>query len=166
MATPFSRSMRSLNTDGFTASLVGLAVMVIFLLLWGGWFFLVRIPLYESSQSAQLTGPQIVTAVFPAEALGDLQRGQPANFYPTGQVWEQYGAIPAVVTSVAKDGQGDQVRVQLALQPEEDLPVPLAKDVKGRVEIEVDRVTPASMTLSSGGLGPAGNPSQIPGQGY
>ena len=131
------------------------------------WFFLVRGPLYESSQSAQLTGPQIVTAVFPAEALGDLQRGQPANFYPTGQVWEQYGAIPAGVTSVSKAGQDDQVQVQLALQPEEDLPVPLAEDVKGRVEIEVDRVTPASVTLSSGGgLGPASNPSQIPGQGY
>jgi hypothetical protein len=158
--------MRSLNTDGFTASLVGLAVMVIFLLLWGGWFFLVRIPLYESSQSAQLTGPQIVTAVFPAEALGDLQRGQPANFYPTGQVWEQYGAIPAVVTTVSKDGQAGQLQVKLALQPEEDLPVPLAEDVKGRVEIEVDRVTPASMALSSGGLGPAGSPAQLPGQGF
>lgn len=158
--------MRSLNTDGFTASLVGLAVMVILLLLWGAWFFLVRIPLYESSQAAQLTGPQIVTASFPAEALGDLQRGQAANFYPTGQVWEQYGAIPAVVTSVTNDRQAGQLQVQLALQPEEDLPFPLAEDVKGRVEIEVDRVSPAAMTLSSGGLGPAGNPSQIPGQGY
>ena len=125
--------MRSLNTDGFTASLVGLAVMVILLLLWGGWFFLVRVPLYESSQTAQLTGPQLVTAIFPAEALGDLQRGQAAFFYPAGQIWEQYGAIPAVVTTVTKDNQTGQLQVQLALQPVEDLPGPLAEDV-GDVE--------------------------------
>ena len=65
MSSTFSRSMRSLNADGFRRSILGLLLVAILLGAGVAWFFLARISLYEVTETARL---EVVQAVHPVEA--------------------------------------------------------------------------------------------------
>ena len=58
--TTFSRSMRSLEADGFRRSLWGILTVIGLLSACAGWFFLARIDLYEVSNQARLEVDQEV----------------------------------------------------------------------------------------------------------
>lgn len=60
MPIPFSRSMRSLNADGFRFPSLGLLLVSIILLSWMIWFCLSRVALYEVTDSARLEVDQSV----------------------------------------------------------------------------------------------------------
>ena len=54
MRTSFSRSLLSLETDRFRASLVGIAFGTVLLAAWMFWFFMARVAVYEVSGQARL----------------------------------------------------------------------------------------------------------------
>jgi membrane fusion protein (multidrug efflux system) len=54
LATPFSRSLRSLQKDSFRLTLTALPLGAALLLGWGAWFFFSRIALYAVTDSARL----------------------------------------------------------------------------------------------------------------
>ncbi len=54
MPTPFDRTLRSLDTDGFRPSLVAFAVAAALVAVWLVWFLAAELPLYELSESARL----------------------------------------------------------------------------------------------------------------
>ena len=54
MASPFSRTLRSLEADRSRHSLVGLAVAALLLAGWSVWFFGAEVTLYEGAHSARL----------------------------------------------------------------------------------------------------------------
>jgi membrane fusion protein (multidrug efflux system) len=67
MATPFSRTLRSLEAEGTRPRRLVWAASAL-LLAWGGWFGLARVTLYEVSDSARLEAPAAshpVAAVVP-----------------------------------------------------------------------------------------------------
>ena len=64
MATTFSRSMRSLEADGFRRSTLGLAWVGLMLAAGLGWFFFARITLYETAEGARL---EVQHAAHPVE---------------------------------------------------------------------------------------------------
>jgi hypothetical protein len=152
VANPFSRTTRSLKTDGHRTALLALLVAVLLLAIWGLWFFAAGIPVHQSSENAQLTGSQRVMALFPSGSGNAIKRGQEASFYPEGADWAQAGPIPAAVSDIATQPDTDQVQVELVLRVGHGLPAPLRTGMKGRVEIELERVSPATMVLRSGGL--------------
>jgi hypothetical protein len=152
VANPFSRTTRSLTSDRHTSTLLGLLIVVLLLFVWGGWFFAAGISIYQSSNQAELTRSQRVTAVFPPGTSEGIKRGQAASFYPQGVEWEQHGPLPAIVASVDPDIDANQTRVELALRPEGSLPAPLKLGKTGRVEIELERVSPATLVFRAGGL--------------
>lgn len=65
MALPFSRSLRSLQADGFRRSLWTIGIAVLLLTAWAIWMFLSRVRLYEVSARAEV---QVRTASYPIEA--------------------------------------------------------------------------------------------------
>ena len=81
----------------------------------------------------------------------ELKRGQSASFYPQGGEWQQAGPVPAIVAEVSSFDD-NQSRVELALRPEGRLPAPLKEGQAGRVEIELERVSPATLVFRAGGL--------------
>jgi membrane fusion protein (multidrug efflux system) len=93
-----------------------------------------------------------VTAIFPSGTSGGIKRGQAADFYPEGAAWEGAAPIPAVVARVNPDPATDGARVELALRLDSGLPAPLQQGLKGRVEVELERVSPAILVFRSGGL--------------
>ncbi|MFL6291344.1 MAG: hypothetical protein ACJ759_10655 [Thermoanaerobaculia bacterium] len=55
MASPFSRTLRSLEADGHRRSLLALAPALLFLGAWSAWFLSAQITLYETTGSAWLS---------------------------------------------------------------------------------------------------------------
>lgn len=151
MSIPFSRSMRSLNTDSFRPSLVGLFFAIVLLTAWAAWFFLARVTLYEISQTARVTKEGMVVADFPPEALGRIRPGQPALLRFGGDVGDQAGTIPAIVANVTNQAREGRVRVELFALVDAAFPGPLQEGLTGQVEIEVEHVSPATLVVRASG---------------
>jgi membrane fusion protein (multidrug efflux system) len=122
------------------------------LAVWGVWFFAAGVPIHQSSDNAQVTGPQKVTAVFPSDSALGISRGQAVDFHPVGNIGALNGSIPGSVTRVSDDTTGELTRVEIALRYEQTLPAPLQEGLKGRVDVELEEVSPAKLILRSAGM--------------
>ena len=152
MANSFSRTTRSLSADGHSSTLIGLLVVLLLLVVWGAWFFAAGVPIRQSSASAQVTSPRQVTATFSSDGLLGINRGQLVDFHPAGNIGAQNGAIPGIVTGVSEESSGELTVVEIALRFEHALPAPLQEGLKGQVDIELERVSPATLILMSAGM--------------
>ena len=96
-------------------------------------------------------GLRIVAAFQPAEALGRVRAGQPARLRLDGFPPAQFGSIGAVVSTAARELRDGRIRVELALT---HLPtgVPMQHGLPGRVEIEVEQLSPAALVMRAAGL--------------
>ena len=154
MAIPFPRSTRSLAADGFRYTLLGLAIAILLLIAWGGWFFGATVTLYESSEQARLNliDGEIIQVEFSKEQLANIKRGQRARFFPDGETI----ALTAVVTDVYQPQQNSNQssalgQVSLILIDERRIPISLDHNTQGRVEIETEHLVPAQLLLRSAG---------------
>lgn len=93
-----------------------------------------------------------VVAEFPPEAaLGRIHPGQLARLRLHGFPWAQYGSIPAAVSSVGSEVRLGVIRVELAVRPGASPSLPLQHGLPGSVEVEVERLTPATLILRAAG---------------
>jgi hypothetical protein len=151
MATPFSRTMRSLRSDSFRASLVGLFLGMLVLVLWLAWFFLARITVYETSQLATVSQAGETTADFPVTALGRILPGQSALVRLGGGANGVPQTAPAIVMDVEDDTAGGRVRVELyILEMPSDLVAGKAIS-NAQVDVEVEHVSPAVLVMRASG---------------
>jgi hypothetical protein len=152
MATPFSRTMRSVKSDGFRTALVGLSLGTVVLLLWLAWFFLARITLYETSQSATVSPAGEIVADFAPTALGRILPGQSALVrLGSNTATGLPQTVPAVVMKVKDETSRGRVRAELYML---DLPADLAAGqtgMTGQVEVEVEYVSPAVLVMRASG---------------
>ena len=87
----------------------------------------------------------------PSSALGRIQPGQPARLRLEGFPWTQYGVIRATVTTVASEPRDGRIRVDLALDPDPSSPIPFQHGLPAMVEVEVARISPATLLLRAVG---------------
>ena len=92
-----------------------------------------------------------IVAYFPLTALGRLQPGQPARLRVDGFPWTQYGSISARVVNVARESKDGQIRVELTILPDPASPIPLQHGLAGTAEVEVERLSPATLVLRAAG---------------
>lgn len=92
----------------------------------------------------------IVAEFDPASALGRVQPGQPATLALDGYPWVQYGRVQARVLRVAAEAHEQRLRVEL--QPEGPGRAPLQHGLPGRVEVAVERATPAQLLWRAAGV--------------
>lgn len=165
MSNSFSRSMRSLAADGSSRFLAALLLGVLFLCAWSAWFLLARVTLYEVTGAARLEvtgasrsgvelqdgGAFAVVAHFPIEALGRVRPRQPARLRLHAFPWPQYGSQPLTVEGVEREPQNGRFRVRLALAPPLNTRVPWQRGLPGTVEVEVERLSPATLVLRMAG---------------
>lgn len=153
MAIPFSRSMRSLGADNFRFALVGLIVAIVLFTAWTIWFFLAQITLYETGQVVEVTREGLVVADFSSEALGRIRQGQFAllRFDVTDDEDQEAGAIPAVVMRITSQAQKDRGQVELFPLPEAASRMPFRENLKGRVDVEVEHLSPATLVMRASG---------------
>jgi hypothetical protein len=161
--------MRSLASDSLRASVVGLSLGILVLLLWLGWFFLARITVYETSQSATMATSGEVVAYYVPTALSRILPGQSALVrFTTGTATGLPQTVPAVVMDVKEEAARDRVRVRLhVLDIPSDLMVGQA-GLAAQADIEVEYVSPAVLVMRASGqflqapgvaLSPQDNPS-------
>jgi membrane fusion protein (multidrug efflux system) len=108
---------------------------------------------------------KVIADFLPATALGRIHPGQPARLRLAGFPWTQYGAVGARVTEVASELRDERVRVDLTVDTDTASPIPFQHGLPGTVEVEVDRVAPATLVLRTAGLllaGPGSTPEPQP----
>jgi multidrug resistance efflux pump len=94
---------------------------------------------------------QVVADFPPPSALGRIRPGQPARLRLEGFPWTQYGSLGATVHRVASEGRDGRVRVELGVEPDGTSPIPLQHGLPGTVEVQVERVAPATLVLRTAG---------------
>jgi membrane fusion protein (multidrug efflux system) len=108
---------------------------------------------------------KVIADFLPATALGRIHPGQPARLRLAGFPWTQYGAVGARVMEVASELRDERVRVDLTVDTDAASPIPFQHGLPGTVEVEVDRVAPATLVLRTAGLllaGPGSTPEPQP----
>jgi multidrug resistance efflux pump len=87
----------------------------------------------------------------PPAAFGRIRPGQPARLRLEGFPWAEYGSIAATVSTVASEIRNGKVRVELSIAHSPTFAVPLQHGLPGSVEVEVERISPAELTLRTAG---------------
>jgi multidrug resistance efflux pump len=94
---------------------------------------------------------QVVADFPPPSALGRIQPGQPARLRLEGFPWTQYGSLAATVRRVASEVRDGRVRVELGVEPDSAALIPRQHGLPGVVEVQVERVAPATLVLRAAG---------------
>jgi membrane fusion protein (multidrug efflux system) len=68
-----------------------------------------------------------------------------------GFPWTQFGMLKGSVRSVSGEVRDGSVRVEIALSPDSESRVPRQHGLPGRVEIQVEQITPASLIWRTAG---------------
>ncbi len=126
----FARTLRALEADDFRASKLGLLMAALLLAAWAWWIFSARVPQYESTTSVRIESGHVM-AYLPPEVVMRIHRGQSVVIH------SESGPISSRVESVASD------HVQLALPANGQQLRPSS------IDIEIRRVSPASIALES-----------------
>jgi membrane fusion protein (multidrug efflux system) len=90
---------------------------------------------------------KVISSFVAGEAVGRLARGQPARLRLDGFPWTQYGSLAATVVAVGEEARDGLVRVELRLLPDRAPAVQAQHGLLGVVEVEVERVSPATLVL-------------------
>jgi multidrug resistance efflux pump len=96
-------------------------------------------------------GAPRAVALFPVAAVGRVRPGQAARLRLDGFPWTQYGTLPATVAGVGDEARGGVIRVELTLAPDPASAIPLGHGLPGSAEVEVERVSPATLVLRAAG---------------
>jgi membrane fusion protein (multidrug efflux system) len=124
-------------------SVVVLLVMGLFLSAWVAWLLLAQVSVYVVADTAVLTSPTHATAQFTPDALPTIKPGQTALL----QIEAFSDPVPATVVEVDQTLVDGRFTVQFRLQPASDLNIPLQAGLNGRVEVEVEQVSPFTLLL-------------------
>lgn len=87
----------------------------------------------------------------PAEAVGRIHSGQHARLRLDGFPSTQFGTIPATVSVVDSETTDGRIRVALDIDTERPTNIQLQHGMVGNVEVEVDRLSPASLLMRAVG---------------
>ena len=94
---------------------------------------------------------RILANFSPAEALGRIRPGQTAWLKLHGFPWAQHGSIAATVQRVAHEVRDGLVRIELRINEEQVSVIPVQHGLPGTLEVEVERISPALLTLRAAG---------------
>src|SRR5262250_277129 len=97
MSTAFSRTLRSLNADGFRRPIVGIVTAALVIGLWAAWFGIAKISLYAVASTVRI---EVERAVTPVQS-------------------SLTGRVVAVRLDIAREVQTGDVLVELDVEPEQ-----------------------------------------------
>ncbi len=87
----------------------------------------------------------------PATAMGRLHPGQHGVLRLQAFPWAQYGTVSTHVSRVASEIRDGKVRVELTVDRDQHLRIPVQHGLPGSLEVEIERTSPAALILRSAG---------------
>jgi membrane fusion protein (multidrug efflux system) len=113
-------------------------------------------------------GDLLIVADFdPTTALGRIRPGQTARFRLEGFPWVQFGTIEATAVRVAGEIRDQSLRAEFRIRRDATHGLVLRHGLPGRIEVRIEKVSPAKLLLRSAGRlteGPAERSRGIPAQ--
>jgi len=103
---------------------------------------------------------KLIADFSPEVAVGRIRPGQQASMRLHGFPWLQYGVLRAEVTGVASEIRKGLLRVELSIDAPQTSGIPLIHGLPGDVEIELEQISPASLTLRFAGRRAASGTAQ------
>ena len=94
---------------------------------------------------------KVIAWFSPAAALGRIRVGQAGRFRLYGFPWAEFGSIRTRVARIATESRDGKVRVELYIVPDPEMRIPLQHGLSGYLEIAIDRISPAQLTLRTVG---------------
>lgn len=151
MAISFAQSMQSIQRDHGRFSLAGTILALLAVLVWGAWFFLSPLPVYEYGVIVKSTRDGSVVTQFALSVGGQIHLGQEADLYFQSPQNDTSEKIRAFVTEISETKSGDQLLVTFYPEVDIDLARRMAEGESGEAEIEVERISPARLVLRVSG---------------
>lgn len=97
-------------------------------------------------------GDLLIVADFdPTTALGRIRPGQTARFRLEGFPWVQFGTIEATAVRVAGEVRDQSLRAEFRIARDATRGLVLRHGLPGRLEVRVEKVSPARLLLRSAG---------------
>lgn len=147
MTIPFSKTTRFLQSDRYLLRSIWLILILALLAIWLTWFTQARISMWAESNAASLRTSSDIEAIFPSEAFFQLEIGQTGRFVLNDSPTQNPIVLPATITRI--DPQDNQLLVRLALEDNSGNNVGLQPGLTGRIEVEVDQLTPFEILLQT-----------------
>lgn len=94
---------------------------------------------------------RIIAAFPPASVFGRIHPGQSARMRLDAFPWTQFGTVNAKVASVAAEIRDNEVRVEFTPELAAQSPITLQHGLPGRMEVIIEQVTPAVLSLRAAG---------------
>ncbi|MGB1288542.1 MAG: hypothetical protein ACPG7F_18550 [Aggregatilineales bacterium] len=147
MATPFSRTMRSLQADNFRPSLIFLAMALMLIMAWLGWFTLSQINIYETSDNIYAVQGGNLAATFSNDIVTKVQPGQSATFELQVDNAGQIYTVEATVFEI------HQSTGEIVFFPYTSLDYLFRnpQSISGSVSLAAETLSPAALLLQSSG---------------
>lgn len=93
---------------------------------------------------------RVIAEFHPSAALGRVREGQKARLRLDGFPWTEHGEVTCQVIKVASEPRSGTIRVELSVINSPPS-IPLQHGLPGSVEIEVEKVSPATLVLRAAG---------------
>lgn len=135
--SPFERTLRALDADGFRLSNAMLLLMLALAGAWTWWLFEGRVAQYESSTNVRVE-PNRFVATFAPRVLDQVRTGQSATVELDG------ANVPARVAAIGLDAASGQVRIILFPATESSV---RSSGKSALALVEIERVSPATLVL-------------------
>ena len=145
MSPFFTETTRSVQADDFKFMLIILIIVMAVLLGWLTWFNFGTVSVYEVSETLELLDSQTIMAKFVKPSGSRIQRGQQAWIYFNGELGEQVNPVSVVV--IHRKEYQDQFHVKLFIKTRFNPPLEMNEKTTGRVDVEVEYISPASMVV-------------------
>jgi len=145
MSLPFSRSIRSLRSDSFLVSRVGLVLTALALAALLVWFFLGKVTIYQTSNHLEFNQEGNLVAQFNVETVSQIKPGAEGKLRLNIPEGEQEKPLQVNVFRVDRDTG----LVEFLLGVEAFGIEPGAGKVEGIVSVEIARVSPVQVVLRS-----------------
>ena len=111
------------------------------------WFFMAKVTIFENSSALRVTEDDRLVASFSSEGMSRVRQGQAAILRVSQGQDQPAITLPAYVYQLEPDSDEAQIVVT-----EGEVPVNLRSGkLSGRVEVEVEYLTPAQLLLRASG---------------
>lgn len=151
MSSSFSRSIVTQQTSTSGRSIGILLIVIVFLGAWFAWLLLGQIPVFLVTDTAEILDANHVVALFPPDALLQIESGQEASIRLNDFPIDEYGSIAATVEQVVEQFQDGRTKVELQLTDSTASIIPIQAGLTGQVEIKVDQESPLTLLLRTTG---------------